>query len=252
MQREIRGCPGRSFSIVEPQRPLHREGVRIQQIDPGFGGGYAAESLQLWNYVLFGHSTDPDADALRALELARKAVELDPEFSWGQHALAQALHINKDLAGAIGASRRAVDLDPGEPDHHGYLGLFLALSGDGAEGAKHTTTAVELSDSVRAPYRNFLGIAHFHARQFDQAAEAIQRNRDDGGPTGPHMLLFLAASNALANHDGRAAAAAQLVRNDDSGFEPMPFVDGLYEISTERDLLLNGLAQAGVTFVPHE
>ena len=108
-------------------------------------------------------------------------------------------------------------------------------------------TALELSDSVRTPYRNFLGIVSFHDRRFPQAAETMERNRDDGGPTGPHMLLYLAAAHALAGHEGRAVAIAELIRSDDSEFVPMEFLDRLFEIPAERALLLNGLAKAGLS-----
>ena len=219
----------------------------IQHIDPDFAGGYAAESLQLWNFVIFDHSDTPEADIARAVELARKAIETDPEFSWGHHALAQALHLNKNVVAGIEAARRAVDLDPEEPDHHGYLGLLIAVSQKGADSQQHINDAITLSDSVRGPYLNFLGIAHFHDRQFEEAAEVIRRNRDRGGPSGPHMYLFLAAANALAGHEGRAAAFASMIRNDDSGFVPINFIDRLYEVPEERALMIDGLSEAGLS-----
>ena len=219
----------------------------IQRMDPEFGGGYAAESMQLWNYVLFGHSDAPKADGARAIDLARRAIEFDPEFSWGHHALAQALHLSGDVAGAIEENRHAVDLNPDEPDHRGYLGLFLALAGRGSEGIEQLATALELTKSVRSPYRNLLGIVYYHDRQFAKAAEIIGRNREIGGPSGPHMLLYLAAAHALAGHKGQAAAIAQLIRNDETGFVPMTFIDRLFEIPAERDLLLDGLSKAGLS-----
>ena len=219
----------------------------IQLLDSDFGGGYAAESIQLWNYILFGHSRNPVEDSKRALALAKKAVQIDPEFSWSQHALSQALHLNRDLAGAIEAARRAIDLNPNEPDHHGYLGLFTALSGQTSGSIAHIQKALELRNSVRTPYRNMLGIAYFHGRNFAAAAEIISQNRDTGGPSGPHMLVFLAVAHALAGHKGRAQAISELLRQDTTGFVPMEFIDRLYEAPSERKLLMDGLAKASLT-----
>jgi len=72
---------------VEAALDLAREVVRL---DPGFAGGYAAEAVLFWRYVMFGHSEAPAEDAARARELAETAISLQPEFGWGYQALSRA------------------------------------------------------------------------------------------------------------------------------------------------------------------
>jgi len=220
----------------------------IQSTDPSFGGGYAAEAIQLWNYVMFGHSDEPEYHSKRALELARKAVATDPEFSWSQHSLGQALHLNRDVSAAVDAVQRAVELNPTEADHHGYLGLIAALAGQGDRSIKSVNKALELNGAVRTPYRNILGIAYFLNGNYEEAAESIDTNRSMGGPSGPHMLVYLAASYALAGNDGRAQAIAELIRNDASGFDPTAFIDRLFQFPEQRDVLIDGLRMAGLSY----
>jgi hypothetical protein len=90
-----------------------------------------------------------------------------------------------------------------------------------------------------------LGVAQFHSGWYEDAAATIERNQELGGPSGPHMLMYLAASHALAGHVGRADAAATLLESDNSGFSPSDFALRLVSEEVPRDMLLEGLSKAG-------
>jgi len=222
--------------------------LEIQKIDPSFGGGYAAEALQLWNFVIFGHSDQPQADIKRAVALAQKAIRTDPGFSWGHHALGEAQHLNGDMTASIAAFDRAIDLDPNEIEHLARKGLTLAVFGKGPEGAALLENAIERrGPSLRHPDHNLLGIAYFHSRRFKDAAETIERNRENGGPSGPHMLVYLASAHALAGHVGRADAAAKLLRKELPGFSAEAFINRHLHIQSQRDIVTEGLLKSGLT-----
>jgi Flp pilus assembly protein TadD len=218
-----------------------------QVLDPSFGGGYAAESFQYWQYIVFGHSDSPDADARRALELAHKAIEIDPEFGWGYQSLSRALQLAGDAEGAIAAAEQAVDLDPENPEHHGNLGLTLATSGRAADGIGPLEDAMRLAgDNVRTPYMNYLGVAYFFDREFAKAAETIERNRDRGGPMGPHMYAYLAGAHAMAGNEGRARAFAEQVRAASAEFSVKGFIGNLVHDAADRQLIFGALERAGL------
>ncbi|UCH75033.1 MAG: tetratricopeptide repeat protein [Rhodospirillales bacterium] len=219
----------------------------VQALDPSFGGGYAAESFQYWQYIVFGHSDSPDADARRALELARKAIEIDPEFGWGYQSLSRALQLAGDTQGAIAAAEHAVDLDPANAEHLGNLGLALAASGRAADAIGPLEEAIRLSEAnVRTPFMNYLGVARFHNREFAKAAETIERNRDSGGPVGPHMYAYLAATYAMAGNEGRARAFAEQVRAASSEFSVRVFIENLIHDTESRQMFFEGLKKAGL------
>ena len=219
-----------------------------QALDPGFGGGYAAEAFQLWQYVMFGHSTAPDADLQRAKELALKAIKIDPEFGWGYQSLSRVLSLLGDIDGATTAAKQAVELSPRTAEQWGNLGLTHALAGHEADAIEALEVALRLSrGNVRTPYLNYLGIAQFHNRQFAAAAETIQHNREIGGPTGPHMFAYLAAAHAMAGTDGHARAFAEKVRSDRAGFLVGQFLRNLIVDADEEDFLFSALKKAGLS-----
>lgn len=219
-----------------------------QALDPSFGGGYAAEAFQLWQYVMFGHSKVPEADLKRARELAQKAIKVDPEFGWGYQSLSRALSLLRDIDGAITAAEQAVELSPETAEHWGNLGLTLVATGRTADAIEALEEALRLSrGNVRIPYRNYLGLAQFHNRQFAEAAKTIQHNRDIGGPTGPHMYAYIAAAHAMAGKDGHARAFAELVRSDTSGFSVGVFLQNLVGAPDEQAFLFSALEKAGLS-----
>ena len=225
-----------------------RLAIEIQKIDPSFGGGYAAESMLLWKYVLFGHSDQPQADIDRAIRLARKSIETDPEFSWGHHAVGASYYLNGEQDASLAASDRAIDLNPDESIHLALKGLALAGFGMGPEAVEILERAIELDgENVRHTHLNFLGVAYFHSGRFEEAAEIIQRNREIGGPTGPHMMVYLASAHALAGNVGRADAAANLLRTRGFDFSLGTFMDHLLKTQSQKRLVIEGLSKAGLT-----
>lgn len=213
-----------------------------------YQSGCAAESFQLWQYVLFGHSKIPEADAQRALELARKAIEIDPEFAWGYQSLSRALQLLGDADGAVAAAQQAVELNPNSAEQVGNLGLTLTIVGRSTEAVAPLEEAIQLAKgNVRTPYLNYLAIAQFHNREFAESAATIERNRDIAGPMGPHMYAYLAAAHAMAGNPGHARAFAEKVRSDKSGFSVGLFLEGLIIIPDEKELVFLALEKAGLT-----
>jgi tetratricopeptide (TPR) repeat protein len=219
-----------------------------QTIDPSFGGGYAMESFQLWQYVLFGHSKAPEADTQRALELAQKAIEIDPEFGWGYQSLSRVLQLKGDAKGAVAAAQHAVELSPNNAEQLGNFGLTLVVAGRSADAIAPLEKSMQLArENVRDPYLNYFSMAQFHNREFANAAATIEKNRARGGPMGPHMHAYLAAAYAMAGNDGHARAFAAMVRSNKSGFSMGRFIETLFLEKEDRDLLFSALEKAGLS-----
>lgn len=216
-------------------------------LDPTFGGGYAAEGFLTWVNVVFGHSQDPEADAERSLALARKAIAVDPEFGWGYYSLSRALQLNGEPEEGVSAALHAVDIAPEIAEFHANYGLTLIGVGRYSEAIPPIEEAIRLSgDAVRAPYRNYLGIARYHAGDFDGAVRAIQENRERGGPDGPHMHAYLAAAHAGAGNQGKAQAVAELVKAETSGFPVGLFIGSLIPVTEDREALYASLGSLGI------
>jgi tetratricopeptide (TPR) repeat protein len=237
------GRPPTNQARVAAALALARE---VVELDPEFGGGYAAQSFLEWVMVVFGHSKSPAAGKARALELAEKAIRVDPEFSWGYQSLSRARHLVGDLDGAVTAAEFAVDIEPGAAELQGNLGLILTLAGRATEAFEPLRTAIELSgENARHPYRNYLAMAYFHAGRSLESVEAIETNRRLGGPMGPHMHAYLAASYAMSGNMGRAHAAAEQLRSPSFDFPVKGFFENLLRDGQDRQLVFAALQKAG-------
>ena len=101
--------------------------------------------------------------------------------------------------GALEAAEHAIDIESEDAELQGNLGLVLILSGRPVEAIEPLRTAIRLAgEDVRTMYRNFLGLAYFHAVRFLDSIEAIESNRKLGGPMGPHMYAYLTAAHSIS------------------------------------------------------
>lgn len=94
-----------------------------------------------------------------ALELARRAIDLDPLSASVRSTAGQAYYLNRDFANAMIEFRKMIDLAPGDPSLHFYLAWALEQTGDYENAIALHERAIELSD--RAPlYVGGLGYAY--------------------------------------------------------------------------------------------
>jgi len=111
-------------------------------LDPYYAPAYVAQSDQLYLKGLFGYR--PPAIFDQVLELASKAIELDPSLAgaYANRAMGK-LHSQFKWREAEADFRYAIKLDPGNADvHHGFA-HFLLCSNRGRESADECKIALE-------------------------------------------------------------------------------------------------------------
>ena len=87
--------------------------------------------------------------------------------------------------------------------------MCLILSGSPREATTPLAEAKRLDPAEpRTPYLNVLGIAHYVAGDYSNAARVFEENISDGGPRGPHMAAFRASTLAEL---GREQEAQELI-----------------------------------------
>lgn len=233
---------------VEAALDLAREVVRL---DPEFAGGYAAEAMVLWRYIVFGHSQAPADDTARVLELAETAISVQPEFGWGYQALSRARHLSGELDGAVVAARQAVDLQPSDAELLGNLGLILIIAGRPEEAVAPLQEAIRLTgNDARAPYWNYIAAAYFHAGLPDEAIAAAEANHDRGGPAGPHVQLYTAAAFAELGQHTDARMAFVKVQSAAQIFAVRVWLERFLLDAAQRQQLYAALDRAGLTIEP--
>ncbi len=182
---------------------------RVVEMDPTFAGGHAGKSMMHSMAVLFGYSDDPEGDTRTALELARRAVELDRNFARSHSALGHAHSASGQHEEAIAASRRAVELQPGDADSHCDYARCLLWAGLADEACDEIQFALRLDPQyVEGPYLNIFGRAAFVAGRYVESVNAYERNSARGGPSYYLQMVYWAAACSLA---GDLDKARQLI-----------------------------------------
>ncbi len=108
-----------------------------------------------------------------AIAQYRRAIELNPRFSWSYHYLGEALTTQNDWEGAIAAYRHAIELNPNSTYSYHKLGQVLTHVGQWQEAIACYRQAIEL-DANFAECHNSLGEAFVHEGKIDRAITCYQ------------------------------------------------------------------------------
>jgi adenylate cyclase len=110
----------------EPMRTCLERAI---ETDPGYARAYASLALLYVDSYRFGFGSDEvTGDPLeRAIELAQRSLELDPDGSDGYLALSMAYWFSHDPEASIATAKRGLALDPHNPDLLAELGFRYAF-----------------------------------------------------------------------------------------------------------------------------
>ena len=111
-----------------------------------------------------------------ALDLARKAVKLDPANPAGHFVIGSVLLKNRDNAGAIAAFRKVLELDPKAVAVYDRLGDALLKSGEFARAVEAFDKFLEFRPKA-APDHWRRGIALYYAGRFADGAAQFELHR---------------------------------------------------------------------------
>jgi TolB-like protein/cytochrome c-type biogenesis protein CcmH/NrfG len=190
-------------------REAHLMLTRAVSLDPNYAEAYRWLALNHW--MGWVHSGGPtEADRRVALELARKAVALDPNEAGCRWVLAYLLAYERSFAEADQEFAKAVELDPNEADAWAALSDIAVVAGRVEEGLEHISKAFRLNPFPPSWYYLALGQAQYAAGDYEAAVETL--HRDETYHTSSRRFL--------------AASLAQLGRLDEAGVEVELFLVG--------------------------
>ena len=204
LKAQIAGVTFSREGIAEAQN-LYRRAI---ELDPDYARAYGGLAVQLTREVTLGYSDNPAENRARALEMALKGVEINPELPQVQLALGYVYMYQGDFDNAIEALDRAISLSPSYADGYAMLALIRNNLGQAEDAIRLIKKGMELNPYYSWDYLFLLGRAHYALGDYQQAAElleqALQRN-----------------ASARAVHLFLAAAYVRLGRQDDAEWEIM-------------------------------
>ena len=177
------------------------------ELDPGYADAYTWLS---WVYALevdYSSTEVPESIGRRAIELARKAIELDKRSDYAHSALGLAYVKSGQYERAVEAYDRALSLNPNNADIMALKSAALALGGRADEGCICMDAAMQLNPDYPEYYDWILGIACFALERYEDAVNALVRMSEPN----VNSLLWLAASYAQLGLRSKSAAAARRV-----------------------------------------
>jgi TolB-like protein/cytochrome c-type biogenesis protein CcmH/NrfG len=193
-------------------REAHLLLTRAISLDPDYAEAYRWLALNHWMGGV--HSGGPTVAARGiALELARKAVAIDPNDAGCRWVLAYLLAYERSFAEADAEFARALELDPNEADAWAALSDITVLAGRAEEGLEYIRKAFRLNPFPASWYYLPFGQALYAADKHEAAVAALSRNETHRTSS----RRFLAASLAQLGRldEARAEAELFLVGNPD-------------------------------------
>ena len=184
------------FIDVEAQKEARRLHEAAIALDPTYARAYALLAV---NYnIEWERDVDaPDSLLEKALELAKRGVELDENDSVCQNALGLIYLHRRQFALAEHHYRRALQLNPNRAVLLASAGYLYKCLGEPEKGIALYKEAHQLDPFYQATwYWTSLGAAHFNARQYEEAIAALEHASD--GWDWKHALL--AATHAQLGH----------------------------------------------------
>jgi TolB-like protein/cytochrome c-type biogenesis protein CcmH/NrfG len=186
-------------------REAHLMLTRAVSLDPGYAEAYRWLAMNHWmGWAHWGEPIEPTRSI--ALELARKAVAIDPEDAGCRWVLANLLAYDRSFAEADREFAKAIELDPNEADTWATLSDITVLAGRVDEGLEHIRKAFRLNPFPASWYYLTLGAAQYAAGDYEAAVETLRR--DETYRTSSRR--FLAASLAQLGRLGEARAEVEM------------------------------------------
>ena len=139
---------------------------KATRLDPTFAPAYGGMALY---YTEAGFSQPPKEAFPKAMEAARKALQLDPELAEAHAALGYAkLNYEWDWAGAEREFRKAGELNPGSSDAHWMYAVYLTAMTRFEEAMSEAKRARQVDPF--SPMVNHVGAwVSMNARRYDEA-----------------------------------------------------------------------------------
>ncbi|WP_230530438.1 adenylate/guanylate cyclase domain-containing protein [Microvirga roseola] len=157
----------------EAQILLHR----AIAIEPGYARAHAILGWAIW-WETFCYWRPPEEGFREMMELARRALALDPQEPWGRMIFGFSLSTTGHHDRALEQMRGALDMNPSWALGRTLYGVALLRAGYAADAVSETGRAVRMSplDTFAGIYTAFHGLTLLGDRRFEEALPYLRRS----------------------------------------------------------------------------
>jgi adenylate cyclase len=186
--------------------------TRAGELDPRFGKAFAKLAWTFLTEANEGWSADPNTSLEQAHKAALLAIERDDAEAWGHYALAGYFLYRRQFDKSIAQFRRALDLNPNDPDVLTDFGYALSYAGESKEALETCLKGRRLNPFYPEWYIPPLGQIYYDAGRYPEAVETLEslRNIDT-----VYSRMYLVASHmALGNGDEARRSISRAIEID--------------------------------------
>ena len=153
---------------------MYRKAV---ESDPSYGRAYGAMAVTLAINYRRDWTDNPVETLDHALQLARKAVELDDSTPQTWWALGFVYLAQKDFAQAEQAAMRSIEVAPNYADGYGLLALINSFNGKPEKAIDFNDKGIRLNPYYSHEYLVTYGLANYTLGKYDKAIEVLEKGQ---------------------------------------------------------------------------
>ena len=145
------------------------------EADQNYARAHSGLAMAHANNASFGWANGSEDTLDSAIEIATRAVELDPNDRLTHYTVGSILRYQGKFEKAVEAYERALLRSPSNPDVLIGLALAAAFSGSGATAVEHAQTALRLNPHPPPHYYAWQGISYYVNEQYDKALKSAEK-----------------------------------------------------------------------------
>jgi adenylate cyclase len=186
---------------------------RALTIEPDLVPALAGVAEACFMQIVEGYLSDEDAQRERALDFARRAVQLDPQDAHARYALARIHTIANDHRKAIPELEQAIQLNPSFAWAHYALGMAYGTTGRPEEAIHQIEQALRLSpnDPYRGRFLAHIGVSYILLKQHETALDWVDRSLREPDVRWSSYAMKLCILGYLGRFEEAAMAKADLL-----------------------------------------
>ena len=217
---------------------------RAIELDQGYAPAYAGLGRLDVYAAESGYTSDPDAALTRAEANGRKALSNDENA--GAHVLLGRIYIFRgDYDRALDEMRRAVELNPSDPEAQSGLADALLWSGKTGAAIETMRDVARVQPILTDDQYVDLGIAYLIADRPDDAIATLGRAVQRYGQSDAILHALLAGAYATVGRKADAAAEVEIVMRMHPAFRAKDFATQLRD-EGQRSKVVAALELAGL------
>jgi len=212
--------------------------------DPNYANAYACKSRAVLFPYIAGTNSSEKETVIPALELARKAIELDDLLPLAHANLGWVLKWHREIDEATAEAKVSVELDPNFADGYLWQSMILSSSGKGQEAIALIEKGIRINPYYNVVYILALGSAHFALGQYETALYHFNRGTERNPNFIPNHMYKTSVLGILGKNEEAKAAKIELQK-----VNPDYKKSAAYQFYTDdrlNKILLDGSRKAGL------